>query len=92
MPNLEIQSSSPCDLLDLEERDKALKELEDEGYSDEEKVETGLNLNRLCLLDSRTLRDALDGAESVQKESDMQEEITEEEELYIQDSPEEKIG
>ena len=51
-----------------------------------------MNLNRLCLLDSRTLRDALDGAESVQKESDMQEEITEEEELYIQDSPEEKIG
>ena len=92
MQNLEIQSSSPCDLLDLEERDQALKELEDEGYSDEEKVETGLNLNRLCLLDSRTLRDALDGAESVQKESDMQEEITEEEELYIQDSPEEKIG
>lgn len=65
--------------------------MEDEGYSDEEKVETGLNLNRLCLLDSRTLRDALDGAESVQKESDVHEEITEEEELYIQDSSEEKI-
>lgn len=66
--------------------------MEDGGYSDEEKVETGLNLNRLCLLDSRTLRDALDGAESVQKESDMHEEITEEEEeLYIQDSPGEKI-
>jgi len=32
------------------------------------------------LLDSRTLREALDGAESVQKESDMHEEIAEEEE------------
>lgn len=65
--------------------------MEYKGYSDEEKAETGLNLNRLCLIDSRTLGDALDGAESVQIESDMQEKITEEE-MYVQDSPEEKIG
>jgi len=67
--------------------------LEDEGYSDQEQVKTFVNLNKLCLLDSKTLREALDSAESVQQESDMQEQITEEEEeLYIKDSPEEKAA